>query len=190
MPSKDKVFSDLKSLLESFLFENDPFGFARHLYENTDCGPWVSFLMVGGRTVYYDDATPENVQNEQCVGIEIGSIVEGSDMEIGPYKLLFPFSEKELDDTLKSINDEASFYWDRDNSHWYVLENAQKTYYLKETLGEMSWDVKPPIKARRAAEAFLGSNEVSGAFPDYETKVPVPNVRGYTLREWCNDTTF
>ena len=63
------------------------------------------------------DGKPHTFDYSRCIGIKVGSIVEGSDVEIGPRELLFPFSGKDLDAAIQGIDDEASFYWDRDNSY-------------------------------------------------------------------------
>ena len=48
-------------------------------------------------------------------GITIGSIVEGSDAEVMPSTLYFPFSESDLDATVQDIEDEADRLWHEAN---------------------------------------------------------------------------
>lgn len=62
----------------------------RHAYKYTDCGVWLNFL---------DD------------GIQLGSIVEGSDAEVTTDPLRYPFTPKELQDTIDYIEDEVSLLW-------------------------------------------------------------------------------
>jgi len=68
--------------------------------------------------------------DDDIIGIEIGSIVEGSDVEIGPIFLRFPFTSDELDVTVRAIDDEASFYWKRDNEDDFVLTSDGVEYYV------------------------------------------------------------
>lgn len=70
---------------------------------------------------YYGDETSMARWTDPCLGIEIGSIVEGSDVEIEPQTLLFPFTSDDLEGVLESINDEAEFYWKRDNTTYFKL---------------------------------------------------------------------
>jgi hypothetical protein len=44
-------------------------------------------------------------------GVVFGSIVEGSDAEVFPEELLFPFSEADLDRAIENIEDEADRLW-------------------------------------------------------------------------------
>jgi hypothetical protein len=64
------------------------------VYKYTECGAWIHH---------------ENGK------IELGSIVEGSDAEVGPYTLNFPFEMKSFWDTLQKIEDEADMLWKEAN---------------------------------------------------------------------------
>src|SRR5215210_1349287 len=59
----------------------------RELFLESDSGAWV--------TVQPD-------------GITLGSIVEGSEAEIGPYRLVFPFTARQFLDLLRVIEAEAA----------------------------------------------------------------------------------
>lgn len=62
----------------------------RRLYKDTDCGAWCG-LTAGG--------------------VVIGSIVEGSDAEVQPKVLLFPFTQEHLDWAVEQIEEEADRLW-------------------------------------------------------------------------------
>jgi hypothetical protein len=66
----------------------------KHLYKGTDCGAWIQF--------------EEN-------GIQLGSIVEGSDAEVSTDSLLYPFTSKSLEETIAYIESEASCLWEEAN---------------------------------------------------------------------------
>lgn len=122
-------YQNLRELLLGRLGELDPYGWGRALYKAVGCGPWVSYTMHDNSDVYYGDAPREddNVQHmlEHCKGIEIGSIVEGSDVEIGPEYLEFPFTDDELEAVIKRVDDEATFYWKRDNTEYYSIRSKE-----------------------------------------------------------------
>jgi len=104
-----KQYVNLKSLLRREGCDS-AWAFGRALYRDTDCGPWVRFLRKGNSPIYYEDAEAHH-PIALCIGIEIGSIVEGSDVEIGPVTLMFPFSSKKLRKTIQWVNDEAVAAW-------------------------------------------------------------------------------
>ena len=62
----------------------------RHLYKFTDCGAWI---------LWHDD------------GIQLGSIVEGSDAEVITDSLRYPFTERQLQETIDYIEAEADMLW-------------------------------------------------------------------------------
>jgi hypothetical protein len=120
------TYHTLAELLEGEGHES-PYRFGRALYKYTDCGPWVTFVTPGivgssfGRhEVYYEDAAARGWASRfwgpRCTGIRIGSIVEGSDAEVGPITLTFPFSNEHLWDAVQEIDKEACLVWDEANT--------------------------------------------------------------------------
>jgi len=69
-------------------------GLEKAIYKGTSCGAWI-----------------HPVEN----GVKVGSIVEGSDAEVGPYTLTFPFEMKSFWDTLQNIEDTAEELWQEAN---------------------------------------------------------------------------
>lgn len=111
-----KVCKNLVDLLDEFGCES-PYRLGRELYKSTACGPWISFELPD-RSIHYGDPAARTSSPdwaEQCTGVKIGSIVEGSDAEIGPYTLSFPFSMAQFDATVNEVNDQASEEWDSAN---------------------------------------------------------------------------
>ena len=116
---------NLNMLMET-LGVDSPSSFGRAIYRWVDCGPWMDFLVEDGKTYYYsDEGTDEAVTNDNCVGIPIGSIVEGSDAEIAAEVLEFPFTNEELWDLLDDINEQACYEWDIANNE---EENDEDCY--------------------------------------------------------------
>lgn len=109
------MFNNLRELLDDYSAIT-PYHFGRNLYKYTDCGPWTAFLLRDGSEVYYrDEKASSLLWGDDCIGIKIGSIVEGSDAEIGPETLFFPFTSERLDNVVQEINDEASYEWELAN---------------------------------------------------------------------------
>ena len=66
----------------------------RDVYKYTECGAWID----------WDDEE-----------VRIGSIVEGSDAEVGPYHLPFPFTMQDYERTMQTVEYEADIYWHEAN---------------------------------------------------------------------------
>lgn len=78
----------------------------RAVYQATDCGAWAKFL----------PAVPSaGTRHRRSPGVQFGSIVEGSDAEIGPYTLRFPFDVEEMWAILDMIDAEAGRLWHEAN---------------------------------------------------------------------------
>ena len=136
---------NLAELLDH-LGADTPFHLGRSLYKYTDCGPWTVFVC--NSDVYYEDTgadcPPQTFENlfGTCTAIRIGSIVEGSDVEVGPETLIFPFTADDLDDVVQGVNDEAVFYWKRDNclhGTWRNEATGEKHLFL-DVWGDIDWD--------------------------------------------------
>ena len=62
----------------------------RNVYKYTDCGAWMRFTQMG---------------------VDLGSIVEGSHAEIGPYSLTYPFTSDDWESAMAQIESEAETAW-------------------------------------------------------------------------------
>lgn len=125
-------------------------------------------------TVNYSDKKAQ-APLENCTGVNFSSIVEGSDVEVDGYSLDFPFTEQQLEDTLKGINDEVSFYWERDNVDSYHVSYKGKDYYFDHS-GKHD-QMKPlPTSIRQAVLDFVESIDSDGLDEDGDM-TPVPNTK-------------
>lgn len=109
--------------------------FGRCLYKYTDCGPWVTAVLPDGREVYYDDKEAwELPMDTEVKCIRVGSIVEGSDVYVGPYDVEDP---KEFSKTVKDIDEECTFFWRRDNlDHFRLIRAGEVIGYITCGWGE------------------------------------------------------
>lgn len=202
------IYNNLKELLDTHGAES-PYAFGRALYKYTDCGPWTVFITPDGERVYYEDQEARerslplftNIEcTGICIGVEIGSIVEGSDAYADPIELNFPFSEEDLDNALKEINDACSFYWERDNSDWFQLRYGSKgkVYFFHSTWGELKWDGDKPRKRVKEAVAEFVKNDGNMTWNEsFGTQThkdgewfPMPGLRGWEVCQYCNDVDY
>ena len=192
-----------------------PYQVGRSLYKYTDCGPWTSFILNkpwapsdgqktwDGMKLYYEDeaaAGRDFVKN--IIGVKFGSIVEGSDVEISPVELMFPFESERIDEVIKGMDEEASFYWERDNKDWFYLKSPKGTHYAFHAgWGEVTWDSKKPIKAVVEAisawteEYYPGiwkkeDNNSYSMEAGYDKYVPFPGRKGWEVSQWQNDMDY
>jgi hypothetical protein len=109
----------------------------RAIYKYVDCGPWVVFTLDKERTVggektdriYYEDKSAWSLRwAKYCDGLEIGSIVEGSDAEIGPEFLPFPITHDELWETISGINKQAGEEWENANTNHFCIQKDGDNY--------------------------------------------------------------
>jgi hypothetical protein len=169
--------------LREFLSErgfSDPYSWARCFYKYNYIGPWVVFLLDGKsdgkREIYYEDRPAFDMVS--CIGIRVGSIVEGSDVSGTPFEMMFPFDTDDFEKEFATLTSECEFYWYRDNSHWYTL---QPHGHAKECWGEWEFNNVP----EGVAESVKEMAEHIGY--DY---VDIPGHKGWTISRYYNDMTF
>ena len=84
---------DLANLVGAVDHTEQAIGFA--VYHGTECGAWVHFVHVGGA----------------AVGVQLGSIVEGTDGEIVADTLYYPFSEEAWREAVQYVEQRADDLW-------------------------------------------------------------------------------
>lgn len=111
--------------------------------------------------IYYEDDAANNLDSvDKIVGVKIGSIVEGSDVSVGSYELMFPFTKENFWETVEGVNKEASFYWDRDNAdHYELVAPDGGRYYAVNSWGNWDWGEGIPEPVRALIEERLESGE-------------------------------
>lgn len=165
----------------------------------------------GGCTcqLFYEDSQASQDASEQnwwdsCTGIEIGSIVEGSDVEVGPEFLSFPFTEDDLDRTVKGIDDEASFYWERDNTTYYTVRKAdgevelwcQWTEFADNPTGTWDDDDQESLQLAIKAHKALWDPEANklakngSRMTSYEAMIPIEGTELFVREEPTPDYTY
>ena len=106
----------------SFLFRKHKFNKWKEevYYEDYLAGPYIKFqkhrLRTWPRSIYKNLKLAfwkliNGKTNGKCIGIRIGSIVEGVDQCAEPHTVLFPMSDDDLSVTLTMVNNEANSIW-------------------------------------------------------------------------------
>lgn len=207
-PDQSKTYFNLADFLDKQGNES-PGEFGRSLYKYTACGPWTSFTCHKGKDVYYADKKAWKDESEQkwwshCTGLQIGSIVEGSDVYVEGRFLMFPFTEKELDDTVKGIDDEADFYWKRDNSSYYkVIDDkgdsilhCQWVEFDDAPTGDFEEDDAEMLALAIAAHKALNSPDSNPLAEqgmrtiDHEIKIAIPGTNYFVQECEIPDYTY
>ena len=149
------------------------------------------------RDIYYEheEARSDTWWKEwgkKCTGIEIGSIVEGSDVTVGPHTLMFPFTDVDLDECIDYINKEASFYWERDNCRWFLLyHNNEVCCGLKLGGGDVEWDVETGIPSDIKEQCEKAIYDDDGCLGDRNRRDVYSCRAGeWRLIEYLNDSYF
>ena len=124
------------------------YDFGRCLYKYTDCGPWVTAVLLDGTEVYYEDREARELPMSTVVDhVKVGSIVEGSDVYVGPFDVHDP---KKFGKVVESIDDEADFYWKRDNTYLFTITRPGYTdVVVRENWGDVEWESGFPFWIRR-----------------------------------------
>ena len=151
----------LNGLLAHIIGAGTPHELGRALYKYIDCGPWTTFLRKGRRgggpaVIYYTEKEAYKPIKD-CIGIRMGSIVEGSDVAVTRNALLFPFTGKAFDEYVEGINEEAGFYWERDNVDTYRVLYKGNQYFVDWHWGSPyePWPEDLPPYVERKLKAFL-----------------------------------
>ena len=199
----------------------------RCFYKYTACGPSIGFQIANlpddheARPRYND--TPKKgdpvwlycdslgklgtleemkAKGQYVVGMSVSSIVEGSDAEVSGGTLEGDATREDLSKLIDDVDKEASFLWERDNSHWYCLKSPEdEPWAFHETWGEIRWDTDeddmPPAEVVKAVEKFLedGGNitwtESWGTQTHpYDEYFPLPGADGWTVCEYINDCDY
>jgi len=181
-----------------------PYYLGRSLYKYTACGPWTVFILdepllkdkFNPDELYYEDKQAGDCDlANHIIGVKVGSIVEGSDVEIGPETLMFPFEMEKFWEAVEEVNDQASFYWERDNSSWFLLFHPDHSqYHVKACWGDWEWNFgdekdQPPEEVKQAVIKWI--DEENYCFQHYEEPEVIPNApEGWTLCEFINDGIY
>lgn len=153
------IINSLETLISIYDSELNPAGLGRLIYKVTACGPWMSFV-TNESVIYYEDAEAYSTGwINNCTGIKIGSIVEGSDSCATINELTFPFTEKDFDLALKNVNEEASFYFERDNGIWLKIFDGEDVYFCQSIFGENKWDERATELIKEIVHNWLESED-------------------------------
>jgi hypothetical protein len=108
----------------------------------------------------YNDNLPDHWDDDVTIrAISVSSIVAGSDVEVDPQIVTDP---SEFWDTVEAVTEEASFYWERDNSVWLkLIPHSGETIYISQSAGTHEyWASNNDVSlAQAAVEAYFDNRE-------------------------------
>lgn len=134
--------------LEDIDFESY-YEFTRSLYKQYG---FVSRLILSNDArVQYEEKAPPPYPN--IVGLEISTIVEGSEVEL-ERTLKFPFENEELWSAIDSLEEESNFYWQRDNEDEYLIEVGGNSYTMTDGWG-IEFDAHTPQSVKNFVDNFI-----------------------------------
>jgi hypothetical protein len=218
----EKTMTNLALELAEEFGADNLYGVYRPIYKYTDCGPSIGFQIRGlpadhksregapwregteDLWLYCDDLLTLGTfadmaeKGLEIIGVSVSSIVEGSDVEIEGGRIPVTSSKDEFWKLVSSVDEEAKFYWERDNSDWYLLrkkgeESTEHAFH--ETWGDIKFDDDMPPELQAAVEKFIEAggnwtwNERSGTKTHgYMEWFPLPGIDGWEICEWENDS--
>jgi len=193
---KVPAIRNLQDLCDHFSAD-EPCLLNKRIYKGTDCGASISVLPKNGKWLHNGADGWDKVK--EITAFTIQTIVEGSDVEINSDTFELPVTVAEVEDWCEDMEKQASFYWQRDNSTYYVIANATDDV-MRFRIEE--WDDEPKDVwfidtdtvepqhielAKKAVEAYWapgkeldnsnGTRKVS-----IDVRIPIPGTE-YTVRE-------
>jgi len=103
----ENMITNLQEFL-SYLGADTPWDAGDLLYDAYECGPWLAFI-VGDEAYGYESKKARALTD--CDGVQVGSIVEGSDAEVTREPLLFPFTPAFFEAYVQDVDDQACALW-------------------------------------------------------------------------------
>ena len=84
----------------------------KYFYKGTDCGGWLELE----QWPYLDINPNTGIDETDVKAVIIGTIIEGSDAELGPYRFEFPINRDMFWQQVEDMNQEAAALWEEANS--------------------------------------------------------------------------
>lgn len=168
------IQSSCRVLVESLLGSNAGSlgNFYRAVYKGTDNGPGIGFC-INGKWVYNEDLykyenTDDFWEENDVTGVMISPYVEGSEVEVQSRTFTKPFITSQFWEANQEGDEEARFYWERDNSDWYMLEAPNGDFDVSKVCwGEWVHGIVTPEAVKKALEAMYSDDELPRNEEDY-----------------------
>lgn len=110
-----KMINNIEDLIGYWGFKTDPIELlSKRIYKSTDCGAWIQFQSKDGK--WHDDN--EVAVIGEVIGFRIGTIVEGSDVNVGPKEFTFPTTENDLREWINEMESDANSFWLEANDYF------------------------------------------------------------------------
>ena len=185
---KKSVYWSIRKLLAG----EHPAQFARHIYKASQSGATVLFGIDDKTVVASDLVIDDEIKalrdfwlHTNFTGIGVCGYVEGSDVDLEPIWLSDSFTRDQFYEALNETDEEASFYWHRDNENNFIVEVDRESYWAKETWEGIKHDPELPKEALALFENWLTQDtrpiEIDKAIALSDT---------VSVTEWLDDSTW
>ena len=90
--------------------------------------------------------------------------------------------------TMKEMESQASFYWERDNTTHFILRGKDMIFYVKGTWEGYEWDDEEkliPDKVKKSIDKL-----VKKQYLHHGKQYKLPGCKEWTLEEYIDDSTF
>jgi len=121
------TFDEYAELIVKFADEHDNLDWDYTLISDTLVITGIHKIPATVSNVYYEDKAASNdtlTLADKCVGIKVGSIIEGADYDATPFELYFPFEEEEYSEKLDELASEVEQEWKKNNSLYFSITEA------------------------------------------------------------------
>ena len=135
---------------------DDPCEFGRMMYKYTSCGPWTAFLLrapvehpgwngTPKNSLYYEDFRryPELCEHaHEIVGVQFGSIVEGTDAEAVPVTVEFPCTDDDIDAAIQDVDTQCTDIWNETHGCPHCYHDGDEDVWEKSGENPVNPDCK------------------------------------------------
>lgn len=114
--AKTEMINSIKDLINYWGWSSDtPIeSLPKMVYKGTDCGAWIQLQTEDGE--WHGEGELTGIG--EVIGFRIGTIVEGSDADVGPQEFTFPVTANEVQEWINEMESEASFLWHEANDDY------------------------------------------------------------------------
>jgi len=142
--------------------------------------------------------------NTPILGFSIQTIVEGSKADVDGEYMEVPIAVKKVQQWIDNMEEQAEFYWKRDNWRWFiVMDSNDNEYSVEMTWNGWNWedethlsDKDIPVEVRKEIEKLFDPDPKASSYPvptygyGDENAQAVPGHEGWKVYEWCNNDIY
>lgn len=194
-----KIHWDIRKLVRGLVGNDGLARFAKACYKGSKCGVSVGFVIDNPDNIVWDTDKlydygrfgPWALWHEHTfLGICVSGYVEGSDVEMEPVYFEEDVSSDIWFQTIEEIDNEAEFYWIRDNSDWFYVDyqppgQKESTRFYGRFLDEVHWESEdiPKYVVDKVSRFFEDVH-------DYEIDMDIPIALCLRIHFYYDSSTY